>query len=297
MSTNMFAPLSVPPALDRQESKDASHDVGDLDADIAAFLNLGLKLADIERLWAKVPGIDLGVVHAVGARLLEGTSPAGQRAKVTLARQASLGLELLGGESKGAALDSAVERLRAELEDPPAAFQDPVMLTLMKDPMVLSSGFVFDRSTIFDANGNNRFDRCPMSRQSVKRAAYPLVQLKSQLTEFRLKRLDQILLVAQDKELDVWHYAWETHFSAAAPADLSCARNRGASGNPLFVLNHFLTNPVAHPSLAQSVNFNPFLEQRARLCQNQSGALPNFVTVDFEDVGDVHTVVAALNRV
>lgn len=93
----------------------------------------------------------------------------------------------------------------------------------------------------------------------------------------------------------VWAHAWETHFSAAVPGDFSCAPNRGSTSNPLFIFNHFLTNPFAAPALAEMVNHNPFFIDRAEQCQTESGDLPNFVTVDFENIGDVYEVVAELN--
>lgn len=93
----------------------------------------------------------------------------------------------------------------------------------------------------------------------------------------------------------VWSHAWETHFSAAAPEDFSCDPNRGSTSNPLFIFNHFLTNPFASPALADMVNHNPFFLDRAEQCQAESSDLPNFVTVDFEDIGDLYEVVRSLN--
>ena len=93
----------------------------------------------------------------------------------------------------------------------------------------------------------------------------------------------------------VWNYAWETNFSALEPDDLLCGPNRGSTDSSLMILNHFLTNPFAFPHLAEEVNPNPFLQQRARNCQDESAQLPNFVTVDFEDIGDLYPTVRALN--
>jgi hypothetical protein len=95
----------------------------------------------------------------------------------------------------------------------------------------------------------------------------------------------------------VWHHAFETHFSASTPADFSCARNRGSAGNPLFVLNHFLTQLIGSRELAEQVNHDPFFIDRALQCQAERAHLPNFVTVDFHDVGDVFAVVDRLNGV
>ena len=94
----------------------------------------------------------------------------------------------------------------------------------------------------------------------------------------------------------VWQHAWETHYSFTTPESLSCDPNRGSTDNPLHILNHFLTAPLPSTALATSVNFNPLFRDRVLTCQNTSGALPNFITVDFENIGDVYKVVRERNR-
>jgi len=95
--------------------------------------------------------------------------------------------------------------------------------------------------------------------------------------------------------MDVWAYAFETHYSFATPADLSCAPNRGNPSNRLFILNHFLTNTFGSPALAEQINHNPLFIDRANACAAADASLPNFVTVDYYDIGDVLNVVAQLN--
>lgn len=97
--------------------------------------------------------------------------------------------------------------------------------------------------------------------------------------------------------LPVWSEAFETHYSAKTPDDLSCAVNRGSSSNRLFILNHFLTDPIGRRTLADQVNFDPFFIDRAEQCETERAHLPNFVTVDFYDRGDTLAVVHALNGV
>ena len=48
--------------------------------------------------------------------------------------------------------------LRVEDDEPPERYRDPIMLTLMTEPMVLSSGHCFDKSTIYDERGRLRFE-------------------------------------------------------------------------------------------------------------------------------------------
>jgi hypothetical protein len=93
----------------------------------------------------------------------------------------------------------------------------------------------------------------------------------------------------------VWDYASETPFSFETPDDFTCAPNRGNPNNGLFILNHFLTQTVGRPELAQQVNYDPLFIDRALQCQAERNRLPNFVTVDFYDIGDVFFVTNALN--
>ncbi|MBI2061146.1 MAG: hypothetical protein HYT87_15510 [Nitrospirae bacterium] len=94
---------------------------------------------------------------------------------------------------------------------------------------------------------------------------------------------------------DVWEYAWETHYHFESAGEFTCKINRGRPENSLFIMNHFLTSPIAHPSLAEQVNFNPLLIDRAKQCWGESGRRPNFVTVDFYSIGDLFAVVDELN--
>ncbi len=97
--------------------------------------------------------------------------------------------------------------------------------------------------------------------------------------------------------LDVWSFAWETPYSAETTTDFTCAKNRGDMANSLFILNHFLGRPLPDEALALEANPAAVLGARATACMTQSGRLPNFVTVDFYDVGDVLSVVDGLNGV
>lgn len=94
----------------------------------------------------------------------------------------------------------------------------------------------------------------------------------------------------------VWSYAFETHYSWANPQAMNCNPNRGDPSHSLFILNHFLTQVFGSPELASQVNFNPFFIDRALQCEAERGTLPNFVTVDFHDIGDTYAVVDALNQ-
>lgn len=96
--------------------------------------------------------------------------------------------------------------------------------------------------------------------------------------------------------MNIWEHAWETPFSFSTPEDFVCDPNRGNPENPLFLLNHFLTgNLGGSADLAEMVNHNPLFIGRATECEREGDALPNFVAVDFYDIGDLFEVVDSLN--
>jgi hypothetical protein len=113
------------------------------------------------------------------------------------------------------------------------------------------------------------------------------------------------LVVLQDRSvnasypwlMNVWEHAFETHYSAAAPTDFSCADNRGAPSNDLFIFNHFLTDTFGSPALAEQVNYNPLLLSRINECEAFQATTANFVTVDFVDIGDTLSTIETLNDV
>jgi hypothetical protein len=96
----------------------------------------------------------------------------------------------------------------------------------------------------------------------------------------------------------MWDYCVETHYDNSSRADFSCDFNRGDSVNSLFILNHFITNQLAGTGELDSsiiANSNPYFIDRANQCMAEKGKLPNFLTVDFYDVGDVFDTKDELN--
>ena len=45
---------------------------------------------------------------------------------------------------------------------------DPILFSVMVDPVVLSSGQVFDRQSILDDKGKLKYKQCPMTRQNIE---------------------------------------------------------------------------------------------------------------------------------
>jgi hypothetical protein len=92
-----------------------------------------------------------------------------------------------------------------------------------------------------------------------------------------------------------WSVVFDTPYSFTKPEEFSCALNRGSKTNPLFLLNHWIGDPLPNPKRAAEVNVESVLLARAQKCAMESGKTPNFVGVDFYDLGDVMTVVRKLN--
>ena len=99
-----------------------------------------------------------------------------------------------------------------------------------------------------------------------------------------------------------YHYAWdhcvETHFSVNSINDFTNDYNRGDATNDLFIFNHFVTNSITGtglPNDAPSVNAYPFLMSRIQQHFSEYSKFPNFVTLDFYELGNGLEVVDSLN--
>eukprot|EP00980_Cylindrotheca_fusiformis_P026577 scaffold16490_cov113-Cylindrotheca_fusiformis.AAC.5 len=111
----------------------------------------------------------------------------------------SLGLELIRRSSDMLLLEDSAfvqQHINNLARDAPEEFMDPIFSTLMKDPVVLSSGFILDRSTVLEDDGDLKFDRCPWSREPIAEQVYPLVALKNRLQEFKVNRIAAIIETA-----------------------------------------------------------------------------------------------------
>ena len=82
-------------------------------------------------------------------------------------------------------------------EEPDDEFLDPIYFNIMKDPVVISSGQVLDRSTILDKNGQMKMDKCPITRQFLKDDVFPLSYLKGKLTSWKIQKFNKLIDIAQ----------------------------------------------------------------------------------------------------
>lgn len=133
-----------------------------------------------------------------------------------------------------------------------------------------------------------------LDEQPVSSAAWP--SLEEMITSGR-----RLVVFTESSAVTLpWHheayaFMWDTNYAATMPSDFSCDVLRGSRTNRLFLLNHFLTAPLGSISLAEMVNYNPLLLDRARGCRTATGFLPNFVALDFVDVGDLLPTIDVLN--
>jgi hypothetical protein len=94
----------------------------------------------------------------------------------------------------------------------------------------------------------------------------------------------------------VWDHCWETDFDVQSVEQFNCEVNRGSTDNDLFILNNFISDPYPSEESAAQANAFDFLYPRATGCFEETGQMPNFITVDFYSIGDVMEVVDRLNQ-
>jgi hypothetical protein len=89
--------------------------------------------------------------------------------------------------------------------------------------------------------------------------------------------------------------AWDTPYTFRSKDDFTCKLLRGKPENALFLLNHWIENPLPSSALSTTANAHDVLLGRARQCMTESGRLPNFVAVNHYSIGDLFAVVRELN--
>jgi hypothetical protein len=89
----------------------------------------------------------------------------------------------------------------------------------------------------------------------------------------------------------------ETPYTFATVDDFSCAANRGGTGKPLFLLNHWLTSGAPDVDASTRANSYDVLMGRIEKCQRERDRRVNLVAVNFYDRGDLLRVVNDLNGV
>lgn len=115
---------------------------------------------------------------------------------------------------------------------------------------------------------------------------------------------NQRVLVTAESEgpPPAWYqHAWDlyvdTPYEFAHVEDFDCDLNRGDPGNPLFLLNHWIADPLPSEDQATEANAYEVLLGRAEDCAAVFGRTPQLVAVDWYTAGDLFEVVDALNGV
>ena len=154
--------------------------------DVHALLELGVPLSKLEQL------------YGTGARAAAHTFVTGSSAGEGRLR---VGSEVLKRSPSTKELARAnpqfVQSLLDSLaEEPEEMLMDTIQMIPLKDPVVLSTGFVVDRSTALK-NGRLRLESCPFSRKRLELEVYPLHMLRKMVVEWRLKQLGRCLQLAE----------------------------------------------------------------------------------------------------
>ncbi len=96
-----------------------------------------------------------------------------------------------------------------------------------------------------------------------------------------------------------YHHAWDlfsdSPYSFGSTDDFSCELNRGSAANDLFLVNHWIGNPLSNEAASRGANAADVLRSRVTECEEERGRLPTLIAVDHHDVGDLLEVVAELN--
>ena len=77
--------------------------------------------------------------------------------------------------------------------------------------------------------------------------------------------------------------------------EINCEFNRGNPENSLFIFNHFITSLTGNKENANKVNSFKYLMNHITNCKDLKNKFPNFITVDFYEIGESIDVVSKLN--
>jgi hypothetical protein len=148
-----------------------------------------------------------------------------------------------------------------------------------------------DTAAAFEASGLIEFVR----RQPLNQ---PWPTLREMIeTNQRLVVLTDAGFGDYDWYLEQFAYGFQNDYAAESAADFTCEADRGEESNSLFIMNHFLTRIFGQEELAAMVNPYDVLAPRVAQCWTETGKRPNFVTVDFYEIGDLLRVVDEMNGV
>ena len=120
------------------------------------------------------------------------------------------------------------------------------------------------------------------------------------LREMIQRRRNVLVLVENEGGEEPWYVPAydameETPYRFDSRGNFSCEESRGVDGNPLFLVNHWVTLTAPDPLAAADVNRSEVLLDRVEECEEERERRPNIIAVDFYTQGDLFDVVAELN--
>lgn len=94
---------------------------------------------------------------------------------------------------------------------------------------------------------------------------------------------------------DYWNFIVDNDYQADDLSDFDCEWFRGNPNGDLYLFNHFFTNFTPQRDSAMRINTYPVLKARIDECINFHGRKPNFLHVDFYNLGDCLQIADELN--
>lgn len=94
---------------------------------------------------------------------------------------------------------------------------------------------------------------------------------------------------------DVYAITEETPYDWPSAEAFTCEPARGGTDQPLFLVNHWISNNSSPIANARVANTTDELERRIEMCRTDRGRAPTILAVDFVDIGEVVPVVDDLN--
>ncbi|MCC6645269.1 MAG: hypothetical protein IT374_06845 [Polyangiaceae bacterium] len=96
----------------------------------------------------------------------------------------------------------------------------------------------------------------------------------------------------------LWDLAWDTPYTYDSLAKIEATGadpNRGSPSNQLFLINHWIGDPLPSRANGALANTREALTRHVEACRARHGRLPTFLAVDFYDEGALLQVVDELN--
>jgi len=92
-----------------------------------------------------------------------------------------------------------------------------------------------------------------------------------------------------------WDWIQDTPLKATRPSEFSCEPSRGTASSPLLMINNWVDRFPPLLSANRAILKRSFIAGRARRCMRRRQMLPNIISSDFYDQGQLVEVVRELN--